>query len=106
MLKAVEVGSVAREHTLVVTPEFFAHIRKVANRSWGARIRLRLYPWVFQWVVVEGIPSTPDDCICFDIDRVPVLIPKKYLQIFNGKVLGYEIVVPGFIAIGFIDPKG
>jgi hypothetical protein len=105
MLKSVEVGREPKEDTLVITPEFFTYIRKVANRSWGASISLRFYPCIYQWIVIRDVSSTPDECGCFDVDRVPVLIPKKQQSVFVGKVLGYEMVVPGFLLIGFMRGK-
>lgn len=102
MLKSVEVGCEPKKNTLVVTPEFFTYIRAVANESWGAHVRLRFHPWVYQWVAVDPVRSTPDESQCFDVDRVPILIPKNQFVIFSGKVLGHVTVIPGFRVVGFV----
>jgi hypothetical protein len=102
MLKRIEIGQDPKPDTLVITPEFFAELRTLANRSYGAYVRLRFYPLFSQWVAISSISGGVPTIRQFDVERVPVMIPKSQCQLFESRVIGYERSIPGLPLLGFI----
>ncbi len=103
MLNHISVGITKREHALVVTPEFFEEAERLANKTMGVSIRLRFYPYMRNCVVLRGVGGPPPETRSFELGCVSIFIPKAQLALFEGRVLGYEMYLPGLPLLGFLD---
>ncbi len=103
MLKHVSIGLAPREHALVVTPEFFDEAQCLAKSTWAVCVRLWWYPRIRNWVLLRGVIGPPPETRSFDLGDISIFIPIKQLELFEGRVLGYETCIPGLPLLGFLE---